>query len=200
MIRCHDTSYEHRLLRMGFMSLGIGSLHPYGAGLFSRRHIMPRVKRTMSMGGIQLWLCPLCKRWLPLKAYYKDKRTTNGGTSRCKTCHMETSLRTRDPDNTRRLRREHMRRARARNPEKFRARDRIASRRYRQTPRVLCRHALNAAVRRGDIIRPSSCSQCGCNGKIEGHHPDYSKPLSVEWYCPLCHAEVERNHGREMPE
>lgn len=30
---------------------------------------------------------------------------------------------------------------------------------------------------------------------MQGHHPDYSKPLEVEWLCPRCHGA--RHVGRE---
>lgn len=49
------------------------------------------------------------------------------------------------------------------------------------------------ALRRGELVRPDRCSDCGKPGKpgpgtsIEGHHPDYSKPLEVEWLCRRCH-------------
>src|SRR5690606_36354690 len=36
---------------------------------------------------------------------------------------------------------------------------------------------LRNAIRRGDIIKPTSCSKCGAEPRrIEGHHEDYSKP------------------------
>jgi len=37
------------------------------------------------------------------------------------------------------------------------------------------------------IIRPDICSSCGKKVKVDGHHPDYSKPLEVIWLCKKCH-------------
>ena len=57
---------------------------------------------------------------------------------------------------------------------------------------------LRQAVRRGEISKPDRCEKCGRrpHGEIElqGHHPDYSKPLEVRWLCNSCHGmmhEVE---------
>ena len=55
-----------------------------------------------------------------------------------------------------------------------------------------------SAVKRGKLTRPVSCSQCaavpprGKDGRsqIQGHHPDYSKPLEVVWLCVACHRAV----------
>lgn len=45
------------------------------------------------------------------------------------------------------------------------------------------------AVKWGRLIKPNACSRClKQGGKIEGHHPDYNKPLDVIWLCPACHA------------
>ena len=46
------------------------------------------------------------------------------------------------------------------------------------------------ALRKKVVIRPSECKRCGnSSGKIEGHHSDYTKPLSVEWLCKRCHTD-----------
>jgi len=47
------------------------------------------------------------------------------------------------------------------------------------------------AIKKGTLIRPSQCSKCLKHnsevGKIEAHHPDYNKPLEVQWLCKKCH-------------
>lgn len=46
---------------------------------------------------------------------------------------------------------------------------------------------VQSAVKRGDVIRPKSCPRCGGTKRIEAHHPDYTKPLQIEWLCRKCH-------------
>ena len=69
--------------------------------------------------------------------------------------------------------------ARTKHPEKARART-----------------ALNMAVSRGTILKPSICSLCGREFKsihIQAHHEDYSKPLDVIWLCRWCHKDYDSN-------
>ena len=55
--------------------------------------------------------------------------------------------------------------------------------------------AVRAALKRGDLIRPNICSDCGATSpSLHGHHADYSKPLEVEWLCASCH--VTRHVGQ----
>lgn len=56
-------------------------------------------------------------------------------------------------------------------------------------------------ISRGLIVPPKICSKCGkrqtlSNGKagICAHHPDYNKPLEVEWLCASCHRYWHRNY------
>ncbi len=63
---------------------------------------------------------------------------------------------------------------------------------------------LHQAIKRDEIIRPNRCSKCGEKGKIEGHHPDYSKPLQVIWLCSQCHRKYHAaysnfNIGPKLP-
>ena len=48
--------------------------------------------------------------------------------------------------------------------------------------------AVTAAIKRGDLKRPDSCSECGCPyGAILMHHDDYKRPLDVRALCCDCH-------------
>lgn len=57
------------------------------------------------------------------------------------------------------------------------------------------RRMVRDAIKRGELVRPDSCSYCGnippraADGRsqIHGHHHDYSKPLDVHWICVFCH-------------
>ncbi len=56
------------------------------------------------------------------------------------------------------------------------------------------RAVLNQAIKNGTIVKPKQCSMCGeTKNRIEGHHPNHSKPLKVIWLCKVCHyAEDKR--------
>jgi hypothetical protein len=58
---------------------------------------------------------------------------------------------------------------------------------------------LRRAIVTGIVVKPISCSACGAVGcPIEGHHDDYSKPLSVRWLCTKCHGETRRKPRVQM--
>jgi hypothetical protein len=62
-------------------------------------------------------------------------------------------------------------------------------------------NAVRDAVRAGVLVRPESCSLCGqvpANGRIEGHHESYDRPLDVEWLCTRCH--LTQRHGKRRSE
>jgi hypothetical protein len=51
---------------------------------------------------------------------------------------------------------------------------------------------VKAALRAGQLVRPSACSHCGRNEKhIDAHHPDHTKPLEVVWLCRSCHRDFD---------
>jgi len=55
------------------------------------------------------------------------------------------------------------------------------------------------AVKTGKLIRPSTCSKCGAQGKIQGSHNDYTRPLDVEWLCARCHNHKDHMNPKVRP-
>lgn len=53
--------------------------------------------------------------------------------------------------------------------------------------RYAANYAVQTALRRGEIVKPSSYERCPFTGKLDAHHPDYAKPLDVVWLCRSCH-------------
>lgn len=63
--------------------------------------------------------------------------------------------------------------------------------------------AVDRAIKKGIIQRPSNCDRCGrlcvsANNRpqIEAHHEDYAKPLDVQWLCRSCHF---KRHAQTSP-
>lgn len=145
--------------------------------------------------GITFWKCPVCKNWLSEDDYYQNKRKLNKLTSLCKKCTIQGNLRTRNLENTRRLSREWMRRARKSNPEKFRIISKLnykkngAKQRIKHELKAKCRSELRYAILAGKVIKPSNCSNCGEVRKVTAHHDDYNRPLVVRWLCNDCHGK-----------
>jgi hypothetical protein len=63
-------------------------------------------------------------------------------------------------------------------PESHKQLKRIA---YNRWKRYLREH--------GELI-PDRCSLCHTIGPVNAHHPDYNKPLEVQWLCDSCHGEI----------
>jgi hypothetical protein len=67
----------------------------------------------------------------------------------------------------------------------------VVSRRERNAVRSLAR----TAVRSGRLVKPDRCDGCGeitAAPELHAHHPDYSKPLVVEWLCRACRGFCHR--------
>jgi hypothetical protein len=52
--------------------------------------------------------------------------------------------------------------------------------------------AVRIALLKGELIKPSQCSECSEDLPLEAHHKDYSKPLEILWLCDTCH---KHTHG-----
>jgi hypothetical protein len=51
--------------------------------------------------------------------------------------------------------------------------------------------AMATAIASGRLVKPSHCENCAII-RVEAHHDDYSKPLSVRWLCRSCHKQADR--------
>ena len=61
------------------------------------------------------------------------------------------------------------------------------------------RAVVACAVKKGSLVNPGKCSECGSTqGQISGHHDDYSKPFSVRWLCHSCHFKWHL-HNKALP-
>jgi hypothetical protein len=55
------------------------------------------------------------------------------------------------------------------------------------------------AARRA-VPAPKACGRCGESGRrIHRHHPDYAKPLVVQFLCPRCHSLTHREMASYKP-
>lgn len=57
--------------------------------------------------------------------------------------------------------------------------------RERNPQKVWAQAALRSALKRG-LLAQQPCCVCG-SAESEAHHPDYDRPMVVEWYCRLHH-------------
>lgn len=51
------------------------------------------------------------------------------------------------------------------------------------------RSLVGAALSRGVLVK-GDCELCGTEERIEAHHPDYTKPLEVQWLCISHHRQL----------
>lgn len=62
--------------------------------------------------------------------------------------------------------------------------------------------AVGNAIRDGRLTPWPACALPECDAKPEAHHPDYDRPLQVEWLCPAHHKQAHalfRRLVREAP-
>lgn len=120
-------------------------------------------------------ICNDCNKETPLSECYKNSTRLP---SYCKAC---TNIRTHKyyDENVDRIMRD--KQGKPRKPNKRR-------------PDNPAHRAVRVAIRKGTLIKPEKCSDCGKHGRLHAHHwKGYDNPLDVEWLCASCHAS---RHGR----
>lgn len=153
--------------------------------------------------------CIACKKELPLESFYAHPQMKDGTLNKCKEC-VKTAVilnRAKKLDYYRQYDRD-----RANLPQRVEGRLKYAQTQagkessrsakakwVRDNALKRAAHVLlSNSIRDGKVVKPSKC-ECGKEGKIHGHHDDYTQPLAVRWLCAKCHAEVHKQIRRNKP-
>lgn len=144
--------------------------------------------------------CFRCRRSKRLSEFYRHSGMADGHLNKCKVCTRA------DVSANRLLKFEYYSqfdRSRAMNPDRVAARaDYLKTAKGQEAatrakkwwailnPEKRAAHiAVGNAIRAGKLSR-QSCEVCG--SRAHAHHPDYSKPLTVCWLCPVHHSRVHK--------
>lgn len=144
-----------------------------------------------------MFKCRVCGEFKPHSDFYAAKGMASGHQSQCKACAKVKSKENRDRNVDYYQAFDRERGSHPHRKAAVRARAHLYARRY-PAPTVTSSEkrsanvALNNAVQSGSVVKPNACERCGSDGKIHGHHHNYSKPLEVEWLCQPCHGAEHR--------
>lgn len=133
--------------------------------------------------------CFKCGEEKPLSDFYRHARMADGHLNKCKVCTKADMARNRkdkidhyrayDRERGNRQTSEYFAEYRKRYPNKARARNKVAY-----------------EVSKGNLTS-KPCEECG-DAPTHAHHPDYSRPLDIQWLCPACHKAWHQKHGEGL--
>lgn len=115
--------------------------------------------------------CIVCNITKSTSEFYPDRM-------KCKLCYYEIIKSYRKNDGGKTKDRDRL----WRNKNKDKHRSSIKKYQSQHPDRRNCHVTANNHKRVGKII-PEPCRICSTNENIQMHHPDYNKPLLVEWLC-----------------
>jgi hypothetical protein len=172
---------------------------------------MSKPKTAPAMPAAGSKICADCMRETPHAQLKKSGRHVG---SVCKACDARRSrlryaahrdeIRARrrelyqDPERRRRHRERNRVRARSRRGRQLNA---LAVARWQQRNpyKVAAARMLKATLKRGTVVRPSTCQAHGCNAPAEhGHHGDYARPLDVVHLCRPCHESTHHQGPQRL--
>lgn len=139
--------------------------------------------------------CRKCREIKPTDSFNVDRGKKDGVGSYCRECKTASARdRRRANPELSAQRSKQWRNAHPQRSAEVRAR---SLRRHPEKRRA--RQLLNAALRRGEVAKPTSCEECGKEvadaGLLHAHHNDYQMPLEVQWLCSRCHGITHAQDG-----
>lgn len=146
-------------------------------------------------------LCTKCGLAKSVYEFGKHKQQKTGLRPACKDCAKALAKKHREenPEHHRTLRGNrkeyisvYMKEYRIKNKEKLNQQCKDWAAKYPW--KVRAKTAVSDAIRKGVLVRPDNCEECG-NTKPEAHHDDYNKQLDVRWLCRLCHKAWHNLNG-----
>ncbi len=153
--------------------------------------------------------CVDCNIEKDISEFYKHKDMLDGYLNKCKTCVKKriSNHRIKNIEQIRAYDRKRGRLEYRLEANRFRNKSRNMTEEQKELSRLSnikwqeknkikrsCHIILNNAVKYKKITKPNKCSECGCDGVIQGHHEDYEKPLDVLWLCQVCHKKLHRKY------
>ena len=147
--------------------------------------------------------CFKCLIKKPLVDFYKHTAMKDGHLNKCKSCAKDDVVKHRQ-NNLEKIR--SYDRMRASMPHRITARlvysktsafakSHIAASKnwaMKNSLRRKASHMVSNAIRDKVLIK-TPCHICGIL-KVEGHHPDYNRPLDVVWLCSKHHHEIHKKY------
>lgn len=137
--------------------------------------------------------CFKCGVEKPIDDFYRHRMMADGHLNKCKDCAKQdmridrhTKPRVREYD-----------RERSKLPHRMAHVARVSKAWDAKYPdRAKAQNMAQNAVRDGKLTNPKRCEGCGLERRLEKHHPDYSQPLLVIWFCKPCHAVADKIRRR----
>lgn len=146
------------------------------------------------MDDIIFQICITCGIPKPLDEFYRHQGMSNGRLGKCKECQKaNTKLNYRKNI---KARKEYDKAREQTEKRKIQKRQYFLSQNEKFPEKRAARIKAGNALRDGRLTK-KPCERCGSE-KSQMHHPDYSKPLEIEWYCDPCHKLIEANSLRSM--
>ncbi len=125
-------------------------------------------------------VCELCQKEKSLEEFYRNKTRPLGRDYWCKECRLQY-----DSQNHRKAR--HLKWAKS---DRGKQKRKDYSKEYyaKNRNKIIAQRMVQKLVKMG-VIQKMPCQECG-ETKVNGHHPDYTKPLEVKWLCQKHHWEA----------